>query len=426
LRKKLFYPGLAICFSLFIFFLPRAKAQQLFLDSLIAEALRANPNLKSAQFRYETYLAKVPQDGSLPNPMFQTTFSNISTKSWTLGKAPMSGIEFMLSQTIPFPGKLGLMKDMTKNMAEKTKKDYESTKNFILSELKQNYYQLYVIDKSIEITQENKLLSEDFAKIASLRYSVGQGLQQDVLKAQVQVSKIIEELIALEEMRKSTQAKINILLNHNPQDSLGKPQELFFKNLNYSEEELQNLAIQNNPFLLGAEFMIGAAKSDYRLAQREVWPDLAFSLSYMRMKNDSTMAPQQERNFVSASVGIELPLYFWAKQKNKVKEKSLNLESSRQEYEGMKNNLKADVSMFYYSLNKYKKEIELLNTVILPQAKQSLESAKSGYQVDKVDFLTLLDNQTTLYNYQIVFHQTLSSYYQTLAKLEEMTGKPLF
>ena len=417
--------GLVIGLSLLLPISHSILAQELILDSLIAEALRVNPDLKAAEQRFKAFEAQVPQAGSLPNPMFQTTISNISTKSWSLGKTGTSGVEYMLSQTIPFPGKLGLMKGMTKSMSQKSKKEYESSRNFVVSELRQNYYLLYSLEKSIQITQENKLLLEDFSEIAQTKYSVGEGIMQDVLKAQVEVSKMIDELIMLDEMRRTARAKINILLNRNPQDSLGKPQELVFQKVDYSEQELQNSAVENNPELKGMELMISASNADYKLARREYWPDFNLSLSWMRMKNDASMDPTAERDFVSASAGVELPLYFWSKQKKKVQEKSFELKSSLQQYEGMKNNLKFSVSEMFYSLEKYKKEIELYQTAILPQAQQSLESAQSGYQVGKVDFLTLLDNQMTLYNYQIAYHQVLSSYFQILAQLEEMLGKSL-
>jgi outer membrane protein TolC len=138
------------------------------------------------------------------------------------------------------------------------------------------------------------------------------------------------------------------------------------------------------------------------------------------------MDPTAERNFVSASAGLELPLYFWSKQKKKVSEKNYDLKSSQQKYEGMKNDLKFMVSEQFYALNKYSEQIELYQTSILPQARSSLESAQTGYQVGKIDFMALLDNQMTLYNYEIGYYLALSSYYQTVTKLEEVVGKPLF
>ena len=137
------------------------------------------------------------------------------------------------------------------------------------------------------------------------------------------------------------------------------------------------------------------------------------------------MDPVRGVNFFSASAGINLPLYFWSKQKKKVQEKALDLESARRKYESRENGLKFNVSRLFYSLDKYAQEVELYRTAILPQARQSLESARSGYQVDKVDFLTLVNNQLTLYNYEMAYHHALSSYFMTMAKLEEGVGKPL-
>ena len=417
--------GLMLCLVLLAPAPKSSPAKELVLDSLIAEALKANPDLAAARLRYQAFEARVPQAGSFPDPMFQTTVSNISTDSWSLGQAPMSGYEFMLSQTIPFPGKLGLARSMTGNMAQSARQDYESSRNFLISELKQSYYQLYAVEKAIEITRESKLLLEDFAKVASTKYSVGEGLQQDVLKAQVQVSRMTDELVLMEAMSRTTRAKINILLNRSPQDSLGKPAELTFRKAAYSEERLQNLAIENNPGLRGMEFMVRASHADYKMARREYWPDFSLSLSYMRMKNSTSMSTAERRDFVSASAGVELPLYFWSKQKRKVQEKSFQLKSSQQKYEGMKNDIEFGVSELLYTLRRFEKQIELYRGAILPQARQSLESAQTGYQVGKVDFLTLLDNQMTLYDYQIAYHQALGSYHQILARLEEMVGGSL-
>lgn len=422
MRTFLLGCGLAICVS---FLTPMlSQAQELVLDSLIREALRSNPDLRSAKLRYEAFEAKVPQAGSLPDPVVKAVASNLPIGSWSFDQSPMSGVELMLTQKIPFPGKLGLAKKTTRSLAQKVKQDYESIKNFALSELKQNYYQLYLLQKSIEITQKNKLFIEDFARIASTKYSVGKGIQQDVLKAQVEVSKMIDRLISLEEMEQIVRAKINILLNRNPQDSLGKASDLTFREFNYSEEELQSLAVEANPNLKARGFLVNASVSAYDLARREYWPDFTLSASY-RIRDEVKMDPVRGEDFFSASAAINIPLYFWSKQKKKVQEKALDLESSRQKYEDVKNNVKFGVSKLFYSMSKFKKEIELYQTAILPQARQSLESAKSGYQVDKVDFLTLLFNQVTLFNYEIAYHQALSSYFKTIAKLEEMVGKSL-
>ncbi len=425
MRKTFLACFLTVLLSFLMLVPPSSLAQELVLDSLIAEALRANPDLAAARSRYQAFEAKVPQAGSWPDPMFKTVFSNLPTDSWAMDRTPMSGIELMFTQKVPFLGKLGLKKNATRSMARKAEKEYESAEDFIISELKQNYYRLYLLETSIEITEKNKVLLEDFARIASTRYSVGKGVQQDVLKAQVEVSKMMDNLISLEEMNKTVRAKINVLLNREPQHSLGEPQELIFSKLDYTEEELQNLAVGSNPALKGMGFSVEASRLAYRLSRREYWPDFTFSVSYW-LRDEVQMDPVRGVNFFSASAGINIPLYFWSKQRKKVQEKALNLESARQKYEGQENNLKFNVSRLFYSLSKYTQEVELYRTAILPQARQSLESARSGYQVDKVDFLMLLNNQLTLYKYEIAYHQALSSYFMTIARLEEMVGRSLF
>jgi cobalt-zinc-cadmium efflux system outer membrane protein len=416
---------LAFSLSLSVPLSHSSAADELVLDSLVSEALRANPDLAAARSRYQAFEAKVPQAGSWPDPMFKTVFSNLPTDSWAMDQTPMSGIELMFTQKIPFPGKLGLKKDVSRSMARRAEEEYQSAEDFIISELKQNYYRLYMLERSVRITERNKVLLEDFAKIASTRYSVGKGVQHDVLKAQVEVSKMMDKLISLEEMDNTVRAKTNVLLNREPQHPLGETEDLTFRRLDYTEEELQNLAVANNPALKGMGFSVEASRSAYRLARREYLPDFTFSVSY-RLREEVRMDPVRGVNFFSASAGINLPLYFWSKQKKKVEEKELDLESARRKYESKENGLKFNVSRLFYSLNKYTQEVELYRTAILPQARQSLESAKSGYQVDKVDFLTLVNNQVTLYNYEIAYHQALSSYFMTMAKLEEMVGKPLF
>lgn len=416
--------GLAVGLVLLVPMLGYSQTGELRLDSLIAEAQRVNPDLAAARLRYEAFEAKVPRAGSLPDPILKATLSNLPTHTWELDQTPMSGIEFMFTQRIPFPGKLGLKRSAARSLAGRAEKEYESAREFVIGELKRGYYQLYLLEESIQITQRNKDLLRDFAQIASTRYSVGKGLQQDVLKAQVEVSKMTDKLITLQEAKSVAQARINVLLNRSPQDPLGRPQDLVFRKMELTEKQLQDLALDSNPALLGMAFSVKASESSYRLARREYLPDFTLSVSY-RMRDEVKMDPVRGVNFLSASAGINIPLYFWSKQKRKVQQKELELESARRTFDSRENTLKLGVSRLFYSLVRYQEEVQLYQTAILPQARQSLESARSAYQVDKVDFLTLLNNQVTLYDYEIAYHQALSSYFITVARLEEMVGRPL-
>lgn len=393
------------------------------LDQLVNQALQANPDLKSAEARYQAFQAKVAQAGALPDPMLMFGYANVPRTSLALDKMEMSGIELGLSQEIPFL-KLGLMKKSTRFMAEKEKQDYNSLKNYIVSQVKQNYYDLFFWQRSIQITEQNKLFLEDLAKIASVKYSVGEGLQQDVLKAQVEVSMFLDKLLDLEEQRKASRAKLNILLNRSPQESLSVAEEPDFVELAPNESELHQLALQSNPELAGMQAMVNSFQAENKLAKREYLPDLDLGAIYMIRRNRADDMLRGE-DLLSFRATLNLPVYFWTKQSKKVTESRLLWQSSQQKLQNMSNQIKYGISEMLYQLQKSAQQVELYQKALLPQARQSLESAKSGYQVNKVDFLTLLDNQVTVLNYEIAYYQALSMYLKTIAQLEEMVGKPL-
>ena len=393
------------------------------LDQLVNQALQANPDLKSAEARYKSYLARVPQAGALPDPMFMFGYSNVPRTSLALDQMEMSGIELGLSQEIPFL-KLGLMKKSARQMAESQKQSYAALKNFLVSQVKQNYYDLWLWQKSIEIAGQNKSLLENLAEVASVKYSVGEGLQQDVLKAQVEVSMLLDKLLMLEEQKKTTQAKLNILLNRLPQDSIQVTEEPGFVDFPKSETELQELALESNPELAGMQAMVKASQTEHQLAKREYLPDLDLGATYMIRKNRADDMLRGE-DLLSFRATINLPLYFWSRQSKKVSETKWQWQSSQSQLQQMSNQVKYQISSMFYEQQRAKKQVELYQTALLPQARQSLESARAAYQVNKVDFLTLLDNQVTVLNYEIGSHQALTEYLKAIAQLEEMIGKSL-
>jgi len=393
------------------------------LDQLVKQALEANPDLKSAEARYKAFQAKVPQAGALPDPIFMFGYANLPRTTLALDQMEMSGIELGLSQEIPFL-KLGLMKKFARLMSERERQDYNSLKNYITSQVKQNYYELSFWLRSIQITYQNKLLLEDLAKIASVKYSVGEGLQQDVLKAQVEVSMLLDKLLMLEEQKEATEARLNILLNRSPQESLSVTEELSLVDLKVNESELHQLALESNPELSAMQAMVSAFQTEHKLAKREYLPDLDLGATYMIRKNRAEDMLRGE-DLLTFRAALNLPLYFWSRQSKKVSETRYLWQSGQEKLQDTSNRVKYQVSEMFYQLRKTTSQIELYQRALLPQARQSLESARSGYQVNKVDFLTLLDNQVTVLNYEIAYYQALSGYLKTIAQLEEMVGKPL-
>jgi len=171
------------------------------LDLLVKEVLSNNPEIKASVNRYLAFTKRPSQEGTLPNPIIGGRFKNVSFDKITLGDDPRSDVQVYFSQQVPFPGKLSLKEKVALENAESQKWRTDAVTKKIVAELKSAYFEWFFVNKSIEITTKNKELLSKFAKIAEVKYQVGNGIQQDVLKAQVEVSIFLEKLQLLDEKK---------------------------------------------------------------------------------------------------------------------------------------------------------------------------------------------------------------------------------
>jgi cobalt-zinc-cadmium efflux system outer membrane protein len=326
-----------------------------------------------------------------------------------------------LMQMFPFPGKLGLKQDMAEYQAQVVEQQVEELKNNLVKNVKMTYYNLFFVDKSIEIVGKNKALINQFVKVAETKYSVGKGLQQDVLKAQVELSKMTDKLISLQQKRATLVFQLNKLLSRNINAAIGRLPELKKSTLELKLDDLKAMVLENRPLLNSWNFMIEKTKSATRLAQKGYLPDLSVGVAYTQ--RDDLRTGMKMYDFFSAEVSLNLPLYFFKKQSKEVQEKQLMVASTEEKYAAVKNEVLFQIENAFSELEKNNKLIDLYETGIIPQASQSLNSAISGYQVDKVDFLTLLNNQMMLFNYEMEYYRVLSDHEKSLAELEVAVGK---
>ncbi len=300
---------------------------------------------------------------------------------------------------------------------------YEDLKLRITRDVKLSFYELCFILAAIETTKENQELLKEFIIIAESKYAVGKGIQQDVLKAQVELSQNMEELIQLERDRNTEQARLNTLLSRLPQAPLTIPHVIQKTPFNYSIEELQKSAEGNHPSLKSLKSLAERERASKRLAQREYYPDFDIGFRYGQRDN----AIEEPRpDMVSAFIGINIPLWSKTKQSRKVAEENFKIEMAQETYKKQRNQIFLQIKENMDEAAKSQKLLDLIKAGIIPQAKQSLESAIAGYTVNKVDFLTLLDNRGALFKWQIKYHRELTEYEKTLAKLEQLAGRGLF
>ena len=393
------------------------------LPDLIEEGINNNPDLLASYQNWQADLAKIPQAGALPDPQLSFNLLNLPVNTFELNQEPMTGKQIALMQMFPFPGKQGLREDIAKSAADISRDKNLELKNQLIKNIKQTYYDIFFIDQSLETVQKNRGVLQDFIRIAQSKYSVGKGLQQDVLKAQVEFSKLEDKSITLTQKRQATIARLNALLNRPAGTPLGKTIVPEPDSLNLDFAQLQNLAKENRPLLQAWNSMFQQSGKKVSLAKKEYLPDFKLGIAYtQRDKLENGMGGI---DYLSGLFSVDIPLYFWRKQNKKVEETRYNQDMVQQSYRNVQNQVYADLDKSLSDVEKNYRLLELYKSGIIPQATQSLNAAIAGYQTNKVDFLTLLNNQLTLFNFELDYYRFLSDYRKGIADLEAATGVKL-
>jgi cobalt-zinc-cadmium efflux system outer membrane protein len=385
------------------------------LKELEQEAIQNNPELRMSEKKVESADEKTSLAAALPDPMIGYMVQNVGSPFvWSVGQEDMSMQGVVFSQEIPFPGKLSTMGDVAGKMADRERENARETKLRILSSLRSAYYDYYLAHRSMELLTQTKDLMKNVQRIAETRYGTGQGMQQDVLRAQLEVSMLLDK-IAEEERKKETQASvINSLVGRNPLASLGNPVELPRLYLEKSINDLVSMAQAHSPLLLGKQRMVEQNEFEVSSRQKEFLPDMVVSGGWFT-RGDKADVWQ-------ASIMFKVPLYFWNKSTG-VKAANAELHSARYDFDAAKLMVMARMRDLYAMAKTSEHHLRLYDTGIIPQARMALQSTMTNYQVGKTDFMALLDSEGLLLKYQLMEQEELVNLHKTLSMIGEMTGE---
>ena len=233
-------------------FSPASTQEQIIqLNELISEALKNNPNIQASYNAWQAANSRVPQAGSLPDPMLGFNLMNLPVNSFDFNQEPMTGKQVSLMQIFPFPGKLGLREKIADETAHISEMQHQELRNQLVRNIKLIYYDLYYNERAIEISQKNRALMNQFTQIAETRYRVGKGIQQDVLKSQVELAKIDDRIIRSTQNREKLLAHLKLLLNRKSEEPIkgNFVIEEIDRLKNFEMSNLKSLADQNRPLL---------------------------------------------------------------------------------------------------------------------------------------------------------------------------------
>lgn len=409
------------------------------VDALIEAALAINPSLRAARERIAAARARVGPAGLRPDPKL-----DVGLRDFPLSRPGFYDNFTMkmvgLSQTIPYPGKLGLQRRAAEREFDATQAALAGATRQVARDVRDAYYDLAFTDRALDVVARNQRVLVDLIKVTEGRYAVGVAAQQDVLRARVEASRLAEQAVALTEQRRAALAQLNAVLDR-PSDTpapdptvptriaraavADSASHVRFTSVALGARaadsplpplaELQERALRESPALREHDAMIAAQRARLELAQKEHLPDFDVSFDYGQRVG--------YRDLVTATVSIPLRLQKRQKQDALVVAARADLAALEAEHMAQRNAIRADVARLDAALERQRAQLALYKTAIIPQGRASLTSATASYQVGRVEFLTLLDNQATLFNYETEYFRVLTEFAKTLAELERVVGQ---
>lgn len=408
----------AVLICLFLIISTFASAEEIqkriTIKELVDEALQNNPEIIASRYSLEAMKAIPSQASSWPDPEVSISIEKIPEGSLDINEAEKI---YSLSQSFPFPGKPYLRGKIAQWEVEKSSAQYRATVRRVIAQLKLAYYDLYFINKSIEITNKNIDILKNLAKTAESRYAVGKGIQQDVVRAQVELSRLYETLEILKGKKEATEALIRSILNRPPQASIGIPEDIRKTEFNFDFSELLDIALKQSPELYSVKTDVEKNKTSLELARREYFPDFNAKLAMRQMDGSITG--------YDAMVGMSIPIYFYWKQKKGVEEKTNFLSEALKRQEAAVQSITFRLRDLYVKIKTSDRVLSLYEKAIIPQAVISFESAIKAYETGLVDFLTPLESLIRLLNDELSYYTEFTNYQQNIARIEEIIDREI-
>lgn len=397
------------------------------LSLLIDAALANNPELKSSQARWQMFTSKARQASSLEDPMIMFKLQNLLVRDPLSfgGKDPQTAKVIGISQQLPFWGKRALREEVANYEAESYRWQIEERKLELKRMVKEIFYQIYAIDKALEVVSRSHQIVADFVVIAESKYSVGQGVQQDIFKARLEKAKMLDMSISLEQQRRTLAANLNYLLFRHDTTPIGKIADFELPALNHSIEQLKEAAQEKRPQVKNLNILADKGRASHRLARKEFYPDFNLSFEYMfREAVVNGMSSDPGYDMFTLGLTFNLPLQRERRQAM-LAESASETTMSIEELNSLKNNIHYTINDLLAQMERRRRQVELYKGGIIPQAQQSLESAIINYRVGKVDFLTLMDARVNLFSYEREMYEAKAEYMMALARLEAAIGVDL-
>ena len=387
------------------------------LAALVAEARRDNPRILAARRAWQAAEQVPSQVSALPDPQFTVQQFSVGSPRPFAGFANsnFAYIGFGVSQDFPYPGKLRLRGEAARRQAQAYGDQVEVIRRQVIQQLQGDYYELAYFSQTLSLLRRDGKLLDQIEKIAEARYRVGEGNQQDVLKAQLERTELLRMIVHHHEHMGQLEAAIKELLNRPPDSPDITPSALTETPLPFTTDQLLRRARSDNPEVALQQNLVRRHSLQLELARKDFYPD--FNLQYTYQRTGLEFRPYYVLTF-----GIKLPIWRSRKQRPKLAEAAEALNSSERDYEAATQQAYAGVEQQYLAADAARKTLEIYRQGLIPQAQATFQAALAAYETGRVDFESLLSSFLDVLNLNLEYWQTLANREIAVAKIEQLTG----
>jgi cobalt-zinc-cadmium efflux system outer membrane protein len=390
------------------------------VDVYIRVALSQNPEVEAARKQVAAAAYRVPQAASLRDPTFGVTAYPEPVQT----AAGQQEVALMAGQQVPWPGKLGTKAEAAEADVDAARARLAAVELEVVEQVKRAYYELYYVQKAIRITEESRSLLLKLVQIAESKYRTGKASQQDVLRAEVEILNLDNQLIGLRQQLDSSQAKLARLLHVSPDTPVRALEQAPGEEVPRDLDRLYQQAVARRPEL---HAQLAAARRDrhnVELARLEYFPDLTAGATWIGTSAAGLSPVANGEDALLLAFSVNLPVYRKRLEAG-VREAESRAVSSARQYDALKDRTTEAVKDLYTQAVSQYDLVRLFRDQIIPKSEQTLEVSQGAYQVGEVDFLQLIDNWEELLRFQIARDRLESQLQQTLASLERVVGGPM-
>lgn len=391
------------------------------LNEYLEYAAINNPDLKAAYYRWMAATEKISQARSLPDPLFSYGYFIRSVET----RVGPQRNRFELRQTVPWFGKLKSRGSVAEQKANALWENYEAVKLNLFYAVRKIYYELAYLNRALEVMKENVQLLIYLENVLLSKYRSGIAPHSSLIKAQVELDKLRDRLNSLKDLQRPMRAQMNSVLNRDTDAPIPEVHEIKLDTLGYTDAQLVDSLMRNNPQLKSSEFRTNLEKESIKLAKQNYLPDIALGLEYIDIGeaiNPNTI--DSGKDALIAKVGVNLPIWL-GRNKAAVNEAKARYISTKKSQANQQNELLSRLELVLYQFREAERKLNLYGGLLLPRAEQALNVTQSAFESGKVDFLDLIDSQRTYLEFELALERARADYMQRLAEIEMLTGKGL-